>query len=448
MFPRIVFAFCSLVASADAKKTRTLIQAPRADAIFTVPIQKQVVPVKRNNVVVSSKTAYFGKMSIGEGAHAQDFSMIFDTGSGHVIVPSSRCSSPTCKAHRRYNSKASPTARDINFDGGRIESADDRDEVEVGFGTGEVTGQFAKDTVCLGGSEAPGGVARCVKSMSVVMAVEMSEQPFSSFAFDGVMGLGLNALSLTPEYNFFGSMATQGLIAAPQFGFFLASGDDEVSEISFGGHNKARVNTGLNWAEVASPELGYWQVKVKAVRVGGKKLDYCNKGECRAMIDTGTSHLGVPAMIMDDLKTSLSSLHPGDNPGAVDCRQASGPNVEIDLGHFTITLRSKDYAKPKALLSGGGGGNSSIACRPNLMSVGLPAPLGPNLFILGEPVLRRYYTVFDWGKKQVGFGEAVHDEDDLLLGDNVVMLVQVRAFLHLRPGLKAPSLVLQMPALW
>merc|ERR1719271_136978 len=32
----------------------------------------------------------------------------------------------------------------------------------------------------------------------------------------------------------------------------------------------------------------------------------------------------------------------------------------------------------------------------------MPAPLGPNLFILGEPVLHRYYTIFDWKGPSIG----------------------------------------------
>merc|ERR1719263_1341913 len=45
-------------------------------------------------------------------------------------------------------------------------------------------------------------------------------------------------------------------------------------------------------------------------------------------------------------------------------------------------------------------------CRPRLMPVNMPAPLGPNLFILGEPVLHRYYTVFDWAGPKIGLGLA------------------------------------------
>ena len=34
--------------------------------------------------------------------------------------------------------------------------------------------------------------------------------------------------------------------------------------------------------------------------------------------------------------------------------------------------------------------------------------LGGKLFLLGEPILRKYYTVYDGLKKRVGFGRASH----------------------------------------
>jgi hypothetical protein len=43
-------------------------------------------------------------------------------------------------------------------------------------------------------------------------------------------------------------------------------------------------------------------------------------------------------------------------------------------------------------------------CRPKMMPVSMPEPLGPKLFILGEPVLHRYYSVYDWSNPRIGFG--------------------------------------------
>merc|ERR1719221_2172340 len=50
--------------------------------------------------------------------------------------------------------------------------------------------------------------------------------------------------------------------------------------------------------------------------------------------------------------------------------------------------------------------SSGMVCSPRLMPVRLPAPIGPKLFVFGEPILHRYYTVFDWANKRIGFGLA------------------------------------------
>jgi len=300
-----------------------------------------------------------------------------------------------------------------------VEQGQPRDQVTVGFGTGEVTGEFAVETVCLGseGMNGPGGAARCAKAMGLVMGVEMSDDPFRSFAFDGVVGLGLSALALDPQFSFFGMLSSQGRIAAPHVGIFLADSDTEPSEISFGGHNPARLQSPLQWVPVASPELGYWQIRIKGIKVGGKPLDFCDDG-CTAIVDTGTSHFGVPTPLMADMQEMLSTRHQGND--TMDCRDANGPEVHLDLEGFSLNLRTKDYARRLPFL--GGSSNAERICRPRLMRVGLPAPLGPKMFILGEPILRRYYTVFNWGEKKVGFGLSNQD-----IEDDVVVLLQVTA---------------------
>jgi hypothetical protein len=59
------------------------------------------------------KQAYFGRIHVG--SPAQTFTMLFDTGSGNLILPSTRCESEACKAHRRYDQSASSSARDVQM---------------------------------------------------------------------------------------------------------------------------------------------------------------------------------------------------------------------------------------------------------------------------------------------------------------------------------------------
>lgn len=394
--------------------------------LVKLPLTKQVVPVKRNNVVVSHKTTYFGTIQVG--FPAQEFAVVFDTGSGHVIIPSKDCKSEACLTHRRYDPKKSSTGADIDADGSLVEEGSERDQVTVGFGAGEVMGEFAKDTLCLHSSGSNGTGMGCVEGMKIIQAIEMSDNPFASFAFDGVVGLGLSALSFQPEYSFLNMLWAQGRLAQPHVGLFLAHNDDEESEISFGGLSQERLQSPLSWTSVHQPELGYWQVNIKGIRLGGKPIenytDFCSDDNCKAIVDSGTSHFGVPVPLLVPLQEALTTKHTGN--GTIDCRSVAAPDVEVDLGDFKLTLSTKDYARRMPFLIQNGADGERI-CRPRLMRVALPQ-LGPKLFILGEVVLKRYYTVFDWDKKRVGFGLSAQEKQEVL------MLMQAFTRLGRRPA--------------
>lgn len=437
---------------------------PPTPGQVVIPLHRQRVPVRSDADTISYKSVYFGEISVGAPAK-QHFSVVFDTGSGHVIVPSSMCTSETCRIHRRYDRQASRHAVDVDYDGTRVLPGAPRDQITVAFGTGEVTGQFVSDRLCLGGPAAEERLGdasdalpvqeaalaqrrlaanasgadlpsedNCVE-LRVVMATEMTHEPFHAFAFDGVLGLGLVGLALAPEFSFFGMMIAQGRVHEPSFGVFLADSDDEVSELCFGGHSPDKVRGQLTWAPVASPELGYWQVNIRAIRVGNRTLDFCADGTCRAVVDTGTSLLAVPRAFSEELQSELEG--PLRDPpvlsadSEVDCRRAEGARLHFDIDGSTLTLGPGDYARPAMKLqeeaedssegsasdtSDGHADASSITepqskCQPTLMAIDLPEPLGPKLFIMGEPVLRKYYTVYDWQEKRVGFGLAIHTSD-------------------------------------
>lgn len=386
--------------------------------LLRIPLVREVVPVSRNGKVVSSKTSYSGALSLGQPA--QEFRVVMDTGSGHVVVPSQMCQSKPCVTHRRYDLNASTTGTAINADGSEVGASEFADQLTIGFGTGEVLGEFAHEKVCLRGSEAA-EKAHCV-DLRIVTAVEMSEQPFSAFSFDGILGLSLSGLALSPEFSFFESWAARESSnpLAAQFAFFLTDEDEASSEIVIGGHDKRQLLEPLAWAPVALPKMGFWQLQILAVRVGGVELDFCRTGDCRGVFDTGTSHIGVPApfdqQLVELMTVPEAAARAGDSE--TDCRMAAAPELEIEVPGMTLTLGPEFYMRKMALrkdvrLSESGvqmqlrppaTAHAEKYCRPRLMPVKLPAPLGPKLFLLGEPMLQRYYTVFDWKSQQIGIG--------------------------------------------
>merc|ERR1719235_964020 len=383
----------------------------------TVELHRQRVPVRGASGEISYKSVYFGTIFLG-GPNPQEFSVVFDTGSGQVIVPSESCQSPTCRVHRRYDQRLStgpPATQDVDYDGTPVDYGGDRDQITVSFGTGEVTGEFVQESLCLGTvdrvMESGGKVDDECIWIRVVSATEMTDDPFQAFAFDGVLGLSLASLALAPEFSFFGQMVEQGRVARPEFGVFLGDHDGEPSEICFGGLNEDRVlSSEMSWAPVVLPDLGYWQVQVTDLRVGGRSLDFCKDGLCRAVVDTGTSLLAVPKVFAPELQKELIANEEATVPAeTVDCSQSKMPLLEFVLEGLTIQLGPSDYARAPVAV---GGNSTTGACRPALMPIELPEPLGPKLFIWGEPVLRKYYTTYNWEHKRIGFGLAKHKKEE------------------------------------
>jgi len=339
-------------AAANASARRAWeVEPPAGGPAIRLKLQRQHMPVQVVGDVVYHRSAYVGTIYVG--TPATPFGVVFDTGSGHLILPSTYCHSEVCRARRRFRRSSSQSARDINCDGTPVQPRELRDQITISFGTGEVSGVFMEDTLCTADpgpqpGAAQGGLPPGCVTMRLIAATSMSEDPFADFDFDGVLGLGLGGLSQTPLFNFLdvvaGRAGREGRAGdlAHTFGVFLAPGDgaeaEADSEITFGGYDRARLDGELAWNSVDEPQLGQWMIRVRALRVDGERVGFCAEG-CRAILDTGTSLLTVPTDAFAELFDRLK--HP--SASGRDCRGA-GPRLHFELEGITLTLGPPDYA--------------------------------------------------------------------------------------------------------
>jgi len=389
------------------------------------------------------KSDYYGTINVG--TPQLEMTVAFDTGSGHLILPSAYCKTQGCKAHVRYKRSASQSGRDIQFNGTAVEKGRFRDSLSVEFGSGTATGVVIEDVICFGpetnatladnvwdGSRKDGLESGCVK-MNFLAATHLSDDPFASFDFDGIMGLSLLGLSQTPRLNFMHmlyKMFPEGhrSCSAQSFGVFLACNSAEDSEISFGGWDEGHLHEELSWSNVDDPSRGHWILPIKGLRVDQEPLSFCDDG-CIAAVDSGTALLSVPTFTFKHIFSLLR--HDADLTG--HC-QGFGPMLHFEFEDFSISLGPKEYSTPRerktpveqvdelyengAMDSEGAPRRSDLRCFPTLMTLD-EENLGGKLFLLGEPILRKYYTVYDGLKKRVGFGRAKHvvalTRDELLL---------------------------------
>lgn len=324
---------------------------------------------------VVHKTAYYGRLEVG--TPRQSFTVVFDTGSGNLMLPSSYCQAKACTMHKSFDRKASTTTDDIQADGSEAHSGAPRDQITVTFGTGEVSGVFLQDDVCIG--------SLC-SNMNFVGATDETDDPFTSFKFDGILGLALQEMSQGPDFNFMDKLVKSKALHKPSFSVFLSDSDIENSEITFGDVKQEHMASEMFWSPV-SRNSGYWQVQISDITLNNKKQSLC--ADCQVAVDTGTSQLAGPTEVINDLSNRLDVKHDCSNFGSL-------PDLGFVMGEHILNLKPNDYID-----------KSQDGCEVSLMPLDVPPPNGP-LFIFGDPFLRKFYTSYDKANNQVGFAAAKH----------------------------------------
>lgn len=370
----------SLICANAAEQASELVESPLAK-----PLKVHLERVKAR--LNSPATFYVGKVTVGhpaEGEAPQELTVVFDTSSGHVLVPHEHCKSSACLEHVRYSERKSTTSMDVNVDGKAVDQghrfarhglvrqgiAVDFTQADLGHGTAKSV--VVRDNVCMEGAEGDA----CV-NLELVAATNEDDVPFRAMPNDGIVGLGLVSLAAGPLLSFMSRLMGESKNVLPQFG--ISFGPDG-GDIYFGGQSPA-LNSPLHWVPVDHPDGGYWQVDVKAVRVDGKIVDECHRG-CHGVIDSGTSHLGVQSYRLHMLRPHLTTAK-------LSTAGCTGPALEFDLGSTVIKLEATDYADE--------------ACEPSIGPLNLEEPAFVGVYAFGESVLRRYYVGFDWENKKVGF---------------------------------------------
>jgi hypothetical protein len=324
--------------------------------------------------------------------------VLFETGSGSVVLDSTRCTSPACLKHHRY----SPTkAVGLNQQGSEGWTQGASLGVDEGDYEGRVHGAMMRDKVCL--------VDTCF-DVGMLVADNMTGSLFDELPVDGIVGLSLEGLSISKAFHFISRFSTTGMPA--QFAMFLPR-NEEQGEIAFGGYNPVHAGTPLTWVPVQTPEDGFWQIRLAAVLVGSEELDFC-KGGCRAIIENSIPYIQVPEEIIASMTEKLSVSAPRswfsdqelcDSPQGKDLvfMLENGMNLSLSASDYTALQGKKCIPqlhpwKPDE--------RKNTGVRTERSKVVKEGGVNFNSLVFGQPFLQKYYTVFDEQNRKVGFSLA------------------------------------------
>lgn len=312
----------------------------------------------------------------------------FDTGSSNLWVPSQECNStkyPACKTHNKYDLSKSSTY------------VEDGRKLLLPYGSGICAGTLVKETISLGGVVLDNVAVGSIKNEPGKVWVESP--------FDGILGLGYPQIAMPPDVDDpvlppVDIMMQRSLLDENKFAFYLSTckppsghGGDETcdgSQVTFGGVDETKFSGDIHWVTMPAIQkvLGYWYVNGKDFKVGDQTVA-CDGNGCGMVVDTGTSVIVAPASFDMSVFPTVSS----------DCSNVGSlPDVSITLGGKEFSLGPEFY-----VLRGADDANENDECMLGIISqfVGVPY-----MWILGDPFLRKYYSIYDRDQDQVGFALA------------------------------------------
>ncbi|KAL0335369.1 UNVERIFIED_CONTAM: Aspartic proteinase [Sesamum radiatum] len=382
---------------------------------------------------------YYGEISIG--SPPQNFTVIFDTGSSNLWVPSSKC----------YFSES---LAQFTMAQGRFLDIFSQDN--VGVGDVIVNDQVFIETTREG-------------SLTFVLA-----------KFDGILGLGFQEISVGDAVPVWYNMVDQGLVDEKVFSFWLNRDPTaEVGgEIIFGGVDSTHYKGDHSYVPIT--EKGYCSLKWAISSLGTSLLTVVTQinhaigaegvvsTECKEIVsqygdmiwdllvagvepkkvcseiglcysdgaqsvssniemvvdkqtDKGTSvgesplctacqmavvwmknqlnNQEVKEKVLDYVNQLCESIPSPGGEALIDCNAISSmPNVTFTIGDKAYVLTPEQY-----ILKTGEG--PAAICISGFMALDVSPPRGP-LWILGDVFMGVYHTVFDYGNLRLGFAEA------------------------------------------
>ena len=315
---------------------------------------------------------YYGIVKIG--SPPQEFQVIYDTGSSNLWIPEVGCVHCGYKwihgGKNKYDSKSSDSF------------VEDGSEFSIQYGSGAVSGVFAKDTVVLADD-----ISVDNQKFATIHDAAGMGLGYTFAYFDGILGLGFDSISVGGAETVFHNAIDQGKVEKPMFAFYL--GDNADGELTFGGYDDDKFEGDeLTWVPLS--DATYWRIDMDAVKIGEFSI-----GESDAIVDSGTSLIIGPKMDILAIALEIGAKPTMTGQYTIDCEKVAG------IPDMTWTIAGKEYtvAGKKLVIQSAG------MCIFAMMGMDFPAP-GPQ-WILGDVFMREYYTVFDYAEKRVGFAKAV-----------------------------------------
>ncbi|XP_010439637.1 PREDICTED: aspartic proteinase A3-like [Camelina sativa] len=313
-------------------------------------------------MITSDEDIYYGEITIG--TPGQRFTVVFDTGSSDLWVPSGNWKGK--KPHNLYDWKRSSTFRPTG-----------RKPVTITYGTGSVIGVLSLETVNVGGTTITG------QNFTEGRSTPTDKDPLLGETFDGILGLGNPKLSVTRTSPVWESMVKQGKIEQKIFSIWFGRSKDSGAggEIVFGGKNPAHYTGEHTYVPVSGVRYFFQMNNIFVGTIDTKK---CSTG-CQVFVDSGSSSIRGPPGLIADINGKIGAEQKCSNLEKL-------PDVTFTISGRSFSISPRDYIH-----------QVDNYCTSRFQA---ETEAGVNYWTLGLPFMRAVHTVYDYSLPNVHIGFA------------------------------------------
>ncbi|KAI9489954.1 aspartic peptidase domain-containing protein [Zychaea mexicana] len=350
-------------------------------------------------------------VEMGFGTPPQLFNVTIDTGSSTLWIASTECPQNLCPG-KRYDPDQSSTYK------AKLGN------IHLSYAQGFARGQAATETVTIGENLAVVDQTFAKVESTRAVLTNAIDNPSS-----GILGLGFPALAEATGGIYSGepfvfNLIKNNLIASPVFSVYMNSqyqyGYTGNAEMTFGGIDESKFTGQLQYTAVQkytipvagiSDEYLYWAVQgagVSATSSAQGTNDYTYDISDNFVFDTGSTASYAPPDVVRGIVESLTTTatyNTEDQLYLVDCNMYNDENAEVTFrlaDGINLTVHVRELIIPNETLDP----RDAELCVFGILPMEV-SPSGYVSYILGQTVMRSFYTVHDAGNYRMGFAPAV-----------------------------------------
>jgi hypothetical protein len=317
---------------------------------------------------------YEGEMTLG--TPPQTFTVVMDTGSPVLWVPSISCNGIECDGKEKFDPSKSSTYKT------------DGRPFSLAYGKGSCTGTYESDIINIAGLQ-------ITQTFGLASSISSA---FENQAMNGICGLAFDALNaqnhladIVPPVQ---AMINANMLANPWFTFWLtnlvnAEGQDG-GQMTLGDYDTEHCSTSCNWVPLS--KATYWQFTMSKVQIGTTNIA---SGNAQVISDTGTSYIMGPTAQVQKIVQMLGFSGNNLQGYTIACSKVptlppivftvNGIDYPVSSNNYVIQIQNGFETTCQLGMQGG-----------DLTSSGIT-------WILGDVWIREYCQVYDMSNKRIGF---------------------------------------------